>query len=252
MNKIKTSVVSYLNTLPFLYGIEQSNIKNEIDLSLDIPSVCAKKLIHKEVDFGLVPVAILPELKESHIISDFCIGCEGKVQTVSLFSNVPIEEIESIYLDYQSRTSNILLQILLKEFWKVSPAILKSDIGYETKIKDKTAALVIGNRAFTIAKKAKYEYDLGEAWLAFTGLPFVFAAWVSNKVLPESFIKTFNFALDQDVNNIDKAVHNLEPMNQAEINRNSNYLKENISYKLDEQKQKGLEKFLNYLPDFSS
>ncbi|MCB0410405.1 MAG: hypothetical protein KDD29_09315, partial [Flavobacteriales bacterium] len=76
--KIKVSLVSYLNAIPFLYGIKNSKIQEEIELHLDIPSDCAKKLIYNEVDLGLVPVAIIPQLKEHYIISDYCIGAQGK------------------------------------------------------------------------------------------------------------------------------------------------------------------------------
>ncbi|NQX96939.1 MAG: hypothetical protein HRT73_03545 [Flavobacteriales bacterium] len=99
VKKIKVSAVSYLNTLPFIYGINNSEVMEGIDLSLDIPSDCAKKLLSGEVDLGLVPIAILPQLKEYHIISDYCIGAEGKVDSVALYSDVPLNEIEYIYLD---------------------------------------------------------------------------------------------------------------------------------------------------------
>ena len=91
--KIKVSAVSYLNTLPFIYGINNSEVVNDIKLSLDIPSDCGMKLLSGEVDLGLVPVAILPQLKEYHIISDYCIGAEGKVDSVALYSDVPLDEI---------------------------------------------------------------------------------------------------------------------------------------------------------------
>src|SRR5437867_12268285 len=89
-NVIKVSCVSYLNSQPFIYGLKNNSIINEIDLSLDVPSVCAEKLRSGSVDIGLVPVAVIPQLKESHIISDYCIGADGKVETVLLLSDVPL------------------------------------------------------------------------------------------------------------------------------------------------------------------
>ena len=79
---LKISAVSYLNTKPFLYGLFQSGMEDSIDLSLDIPSECARKLVAGEVDLGLIPVAVIPQLKTPHIISDYCIGTEGAVKTV--------------------------------------------------------------------------------------------------------------------------------------------------------------------------
>src|ERR1043165_5988838 len=109
---IRVSAVNYLNSKPFIFGLQNSDIINEIDLQLDIPSVCADKLEENKVDIGLVPVAILPELEEHHIISDYCIGADGEVSSVLLLSDVPLDEIKSIHLDYQSRTSVMLAQVL--------------------------------------------------------------------------------------------------------------------------------------------
>ena len=106
---LKISAVSYLNTVPFIHGLKQSDLIHNIDLQLDYPSICADKLINRTVDLALVPVVVIPKLKDSHIISDYCIGADGAVDTVCLYSDVPITEIESIALDYQSRTSVALL-----------------------------------------------------------------------------------------------------------------------------------------------
>ena len=99
MVKYKVSAVSYLNTIPFIHGIKSSNIYDSIDLQLDYPSVCAQKLIDDEVDIALVPVAVLNQNPSFNIVSDFCIGSNGKVDTVCLYSENPLEVIEEIYLD---------------------------------------------------------------------------------------------------------------------------------------------------------
>ncbi len=114
MVKYKVSAVSYLNTIPFIYGLKQSKLIEIIDLYLDYPAICADKLISREVDIALIPVVAIPQLENAYIISDYCIWSDGEVDTVCLYSDVPIQEIESIALDYQSRTSVALLKILLK------------------------------------------------------------------------------------------------------------------------------------------
>ena len=115
MVNYKVSAVSYLNTIPFIHGIKSSNISDFIDLQLDYPSVCAQKLINNEVDIALVPVVVLKDNPQFNIISDYCIGSNGKVDTVCLYSDVPLKEIKEIYLDYQSRTSIELLKVLCKD-----------------------------------------------------------------------------------------------------------------------------------------
>ena len=192
--KLKVGAVSYLNTKPLIYGFEHGKMQDEIELIIDYPANIAAHLLHNRIDIGLVPVAIIPSLKEHHIISDYCIGCNGEVASVCLFSDVPLQEIETILLDYQSRTSVALLKILLQEHWKISPELIAGKENYEQNIAGTTAGLVIGDRALTQRLQSKYMYDLGSAWKEMTGLPFVFAAWVSNKPVSQSFITAFNEA----------------------------------------------------------
>jgi chorismate dehydratase len=151
-------------------------------------------LVNDEIDVGLVPVAIIPLLKEAHIITDYCIGTEGDVASVALFSEVPVEEITTVLLDYQSRTSVNLAKILLKEYWKKDVALVDAKEDFRSAIKGTTAAIVIGDRALEQRKQSAYVYDLGTAWKAHTGLPFVFAAWVANKELGAAFEDAFNRA----------------------------------------------------------
>ena len=193
-HKIKVGAVSYLNTKPLIYGFEHGKMRDEIELIIDYPANIADLLINHRIDIGLVPVAIIPSLKEYHIISDYCIGCDGEVASVCLFSNVPLQQIETILLDYQSRTSVALLKILLKDRWNISPVLIAGKADYENEIDGTTAGLVIGDRALQQRQKSKYIFDLGTGWKEMTGLPFVFAAWVSNKKPPDAFINSFNAA----------------------------------------------------------
>lgn len=240
MEKIRISAVSYLNSLPFVYGLNHSVLKNECEISLDIPSACAEKLISRKVDVGLIPVAAIPQVTNAHIISDYCIGANGKVKTVCLFSEVPLNEIKTILLDYQSRTSVMLVKILAKEYWKINPEFVNAEAGFENKIKKTTAAVVIGDRAFDLS--LSYTYDLAEEWKNFTNLPFVFACWVANKKLTVEFTVEFNNALKNGISNMGKTLEKFRPtvVSTAEAKK---YLTENISYDFDAEKKKALELF---------
>ena len=186
--KVKVVAVSYLNTKPLVYGFKQGMMSNEMELIFDIPSKASEKLMNNEVDLGLIPVAAIPDLKEYYIISDYCIGATNPVASVCLFSEVPIEDIDSIILDYQSKTSVALLKILLKEYWNIQPLFINSENEFHNEIIGKTAGLIIGDRALVQLNNFKYVYDLAEIWQLHTGLPFVFAAWVSNKKLSDDFV----------------------------------------------------------------
>ncbi len=240
--KVKISAVSYLNTKPFLYGLEQSTVSQEFTLSLDVPSECARKLLSGEVDMGLVPVAVIPQMKQAHIIGDYCIGANGAVHTVCIYSRVPLEEIEELYLDYQSRTSVALVQVLLNEYWGLTPTLLSAKQGYEKKIHGKIAAVIIGDRTIGLDNQYPFVYDLAETWKAMTGLPFVFAAWVSNRKLSDSFSDLFNQALSVGIENRKLVAEQLQPRypNFSVFD----YYYKYIDYKFTNAKKEALSLFL--------
>ena len=246
MLKYKVSAVSYLNTIPFIYGINQSDLKDKIDLSLDYPSVCAQKLIENKVDIALVPIVVLKENPQFIIISDYCIGANGNVDTVCLYSDVPLMEIQEIYLDYQSRTSVDLLKILCREYWNIFPKFKPSTEGFENKIKGKTAALIIGDRAFSANRKYNFVYDLSACWQEMTDLPFVFACWISNKEIDGDFILEFNKSLKMGIENLEESIKK-ESKNYPHCKNPEEYLNHKISYTLDEDKRKGMKLFLKKL-----
>lgn len=214
-----------------------------MELLFEYPSKVAAMLLKDEVDIGLVPVAIIPTLKEYHIISDYSIGANGEVASVCLFSDVPIENISSLYLDYQSRTSVALLKLLLQKHWKIAPQLIVAEAGYEEKISGTVAGLVIGDRALRQRSKTKYIYDLATAWKEMTGLPFLFAAWVSNKKLPDDFIIAFNKATGAGLGHIDEIVSQIK-FEDYDLHK---YYTANIDYILDDKKREALSLFLELL-----
>jgi len=216
---------------------------NEIELTEDYPARIAEKLLNDEIDVGLVPVAVIPRLKEHYIITDFCIGAEDEVASVALFSEVPVDQVERVMLDYQSRTSVNLARVLLRDFWKVQPVLEDATTDFREKIKDTTAGVVIGDRAFEQRKISAYTYDLALAWKQMTGLPFVFAAWVANKPLPMEFINQFNQANAYGLQKIDEVVAE-NPYTLYDL---KTYFTENISYTLTVKKREGLHTFLGLL-----
>ncbi len=241
--KIRVGAVSYLNTKPLIYGFEQGKMQDEVELLIDYPANIASHLINDRIDIGLVPVAVIPSLKEHHIISDYCIACDGEVASVCLFSDVPLKEIKTILLDYQSRTSVALLKILLKEHWNISPELVAGTENYEQDITGSTAGLVIGDRALSQRPKSKYIYDLGTAWKEMTGLPFVFAAWVSNKPIEESFIARFNEANACGFLHLDEVI---SKNNSADFDLKS-YYTQFVKFKLDAPMKEAKALFLRKL-----
>lgn len=243
MKKIKVAAVSYLNTKPLLYGIEKQPFLNEIELTLEYPSIIAKQLIEDTIDIGLVPVAAIPEIPNAEIISDYGIAADGHVASVSIFSKKPIEQIKRVYLDYQSRTSVKLAETLLKHYWKLEVEFLQAPENYIELIEEETAGVIIGDRALKQNKNFTYIYDLAKYWKEMTGLPFLFAAWVANKKLPKEFLERFNSANALGLNHLDEIVANTA-FEDYDLNK---YYTEDIVYKLTENHKIGLRKFLNLI-----
>lgn len=246
--KIKISIVSYFNTLPFRYGIKHSELIAGMDLQEDIPSICAQKLKFNQVDIGLVPVALLPELDHYKIITDYCIGANGKVDSVKLYSQVPLNEIKSVTLDYQSRSSIKLTKVLNKFYWKQNFEFKDAKPGYEQNINGTNAAVVIGDRTFALNGTFEYEFDLAEEWKKMTGLPFVFAAWVTTSEIDENFVNEFNKVLENGIKHIEEAIKESQIVHPKNFDA-SDYLSNKISYNFDDKKRETLQLFLKYISE---
>ncbi|MXV52176.1 radical SAM protein [Pedobacter sp. HMF7647] len=239
MSKIRISAVSYTNTKPFVYGLlKHPEFLEKIDLSLDIPAECAQKLIDDKADIGLVPVAALLKIPDYHIISDYCIGAVGPVNSVFIFSSKPIEDIQTIRLDKQSRTSNNLARVLLKNYWKKHPAIVETA--------EADAFVEIGDRTFGKKGSYAYEYDLAEEWMKFTGLPFAFAVWASNKPVSNSFVTEFNEVLKFGLNHRKEVIAELPKRNDFDLD---DYLMSRIDYDLTAEKREALNRFLTMVKE---
>lgn len=140
----------------------------------------------------------------------------------------------------------MLVRYLLKEYWQLEPVFENTKEEFSSRIKGTTAGVIIGDRAFKQRKISPYVYDLAEAWKAHTGLPFVFAAWISNKPLPATFISDFNHANELGFQHLDEVIE-ANPFNEFDLRH---YYTENIQYRLDEAKHRGLEKFVKWCNEF--
>ncbi len=181
---INIAAVSYFNTAPFVKGLEAEFRPNEINLHLAPPALCVKFFCAGAADIALVPVGALPDLayeSQAHpnwaILDGYCIGAQRAIDSVFLFSELPLEKLTTIYLDSHSRTSNSLLRILAAYFWKQKYQYL-AEASHWKKIHNTAGGVVIGDKAVALKNKFPYAYDLAAEWFRFTELPFVFAVWL--------------------------------------------------------------------------
>jgi len=247
LKKVRVSCVSYLNSKLFLYGLQNHPIQDEIELSLDHPRECAEKLMSGKADIGLVPVASLLRIPGYRIITNKCIGADGAVRSVMLFSRVPLEQIETILLDYQSMTSVNLCKVLCEEHWNINPVFRDALPGYEKTINGTTAAVIIGDRALELLTTFEYAYDLAENWKQHTGLPFVFACWASSRQLEDNFIEQFDDALELGLKNMEAVLLQETKSNPSYMHTLPDYLQHNLVFRMDERFERGRKLFLERL-----
>lgn len=246
MKLLKISAVSYLNTFPFVFGLKKSGHLHNFTLELDVPSLCAEKLKNGTVDIALVPAGALPEISEFHYISDYCIGAVGEVKTVLLLSKVPLDQISRIHLDFDSRTSVELVKVLAKHHWHISPQWESLKPEQSVLMPQFESLVAIGDKTFAIRKDFPYIYDLAAEWISFTGLPFVFAVWISKEKLPDDVLSDFSRALAFGISHKRECVDYFH-YKLPDCSDSLSYLEHNISYDFDAKKKEGLNAFLSIL-----
>ena len=178
--KLRISAVSFLNARPITYGLEHAlgAAGDRFELSFDLPSRCAERLAEGDADLGLIPVgAYAASAEELRIVPGIAIASHGAVQTVLLVGEVPWEKMTEIALDGASRSSAMLLKLLCHERG-LAPRF--REVAHDEVLaaaRGSTGALVIGDAGFAAGARFPQVQDLGAAWHALTGLPFVYAVW---------------------------------------------------------------------------
>lgn len=245
MKKIRVGIVNYLNTRPLLLGLEKPPFKDEIELTGDYPALVAKKLREGEIEVGLIPVAALKTLEQYYVVGSHCISTEKESASVALFSQVPLEKIERVYLDYQSRTSAALVQVLFKKYWKKNMIFeLATSESYIDSIGGTTAGLIIGDRALRSRARFEFIYDLGEAWIHLTGKPFVFAVWASTQKLDDQFVNKFDQANGLGLDHLDEVLSTVPYQVGYDLRH---YYTSNMNYQLTDEKRESINLFLTEL-----
>ena len=250
LKNLRVSAVKYANTYPFIFGLTETGFDKKVFLETDHPAVCAAKVISGKADIGLIPVGALPFVKDYSIISDYCIGSNGRVRTVMLLSNSPLTAIKTVYLDYRSRTSVNLVKVLAKNKWKKNPEWINTTEGFDfLSLAESEGVVLIGDQCFEFENKYNFKTDLSEEWKEFSGLPFVFACWASNRKLDKSFTDEFNEVMKFGVHDIPGVVKKYGSTGTIRGQELKNYLTTNIDYNLNSEKKRGMELFLKLMSE---
>src|SRR5262249_1305249 len=140
---------------------------------------CAQLLANGEIDLGMVPSITYVDRAGDRIVPGVCIGSDGPVASVALYTRKPIRDVRTIALDTSSRTSAARTRILCSRAWHIAPAFTPQAPDLSSMLANADAALLIGDPALFLDHRAlgAEKIDLGDAWTTMTGLPFVWAFW---------------------------------------------------------------------------
>lgn len=245
---IEISAVSYLNALPLVYGLRRGPNASLWSVRLELPAQSAKSLRDGVVGLALMPVGALHAVTRARVVSEYCVGAVGNVYTVCLCAHRDLLQLRTIYLDPDSRTSVQLVQILAKRYWNLTPRWkLLSQAKLEEGFAPDEGVVLIGDKVFNHRSRFEVCYDLAAEWIAFTALPFVFAAWVAVDELSPSVEKALNEDLAWGIAHLRESVATRAangglPCPREEAMR---YLHQNIDFYLNQDKRKGLQCYLS-------
>ena len=242
MPPIRLGAVDYLNARPLVYGLEAR--RDLFSLRFDPPSRCAELLHADEIDVGMIPVIEYCRGPEYRIVPGMAIVSRASVASVALFTKVRVERIRTIAADTSSRTSNALLRILCAERFGIAPQFQPMPPDPEAMFSACDAALIIGDPALYLDPSAWSvdKIDLGDEWVAMTGLPFVWAFWAGRPAaLSAAAVAVLTEARDRGVAVADDIAAAYCGPALAELGRR--YLRDNIQYELGEREVAGLQAY---------
>jgi chorismate dehydratase len=245
-HKLHVGAVSYLNTKPLIFGLDQH--RSDVELILDYPSRLADQLATGALDVALIPSIEYFRGQNYSIVSDACIACRGPVLSVKLYGRRPASEIRTLALDEGSRTSVALSRILLKERFGIEPELVHLPV--EATIGDTAAdaVLLIGDRAIQSPPgQYNFVWDLGDQWCRWAELPFVFAMWTAR---PDADVDRLETALGEAR---DAGLAHLNEIAAAEAPKLGltepqciSYLRDNLYFYLGPREQRGLQLFYDH------
>jgi chorismate dehydratase len=242
--KLRVGIVNYLNSKPLAWGFMKGHHADLFAPTYHSPALVAKLLGQGNLDIGLIPSIEVQRIPRLRVLPDLCVASRHEVKSVILISRVPLEQVEKVALDENSRTSVALLRILLRQRWGLSPQYVHERPDPERMLAESDAALLIGDPALAVDRSRYLVTDLAAEWSALTNLPFVFAVWAAR---PEVDLPDLPFyfksSLRYGLSSLDTLVREAAAELSLDTGDVRSYLTENLSYFLREEEIAGLEEF---------
>ena len=196
--------IGYVNCYPVYGAIDAGVVAAPATLVTGTPAELNDRLADGRLDVSVISaVAYARHAADFELLPDLAISSDGPVRSVLLFSRRSPERLDGarVLVSTSSRTSVELLEVLARDHWKV--ALETAPAPTEPGDLDGLAGarhdgvLVIGDAALLLSARHAYPHvtDLGAAWKAWTGLPFVFAVWAARRAVDRRAVHDVHRAL---------------------------------------------------------
>lgn len=238
----RIGVVGFLNTLPLAYGLEHQVPRSLV--SRATPAQVADDLLAGKLDVGLIPVAALAGRPEWPVVPGLGIASRGPVRSVVLLSRVPVEAVTRLVLDPASRTSNVLARLWLRRTTGTDPEVTAGPPEPRARLAQGEATVVIGDDALFWKGDVPHRVDLGRAWTAWTGFPFVYAVWAGPGAADPELARGLADCYRGNAARLGDLAAAAFPGDPERREETERYLRENIRYVLGAEENRGLRRFL--------
>ena len=242
---LRVGAVSYTNALPLVAYLHLTCPQARIERM--VPALLGERMHEGRLDVALLSSIELLRHPDYGFVPGLGICSDGPVRSVCLFTQRPVQEIRTVALDRNSLTSIILLKILFDRLWHRSPAWTWYTPPVKNGLAVADAAMSIGDSSLDPAC-ADFEFiDLGVSWKELTGLPFVYALWVTRPNLDAaSFAEPFAEAKNLGLQRVDELAESTARQYHSNPGMFRDYFTRCIQYELGEREQQGLDLYFQY------
>lgn len=177
MTPLRVGRIAALNMFPIYHGLERAGDPG-LAFTDGVPSELNAAVLDGRLDVSAMSsIAYARNADRLHLMPVASIAARGAVDSIQVFSRVPLDRVRSVAVTPHSETSVALLRVLVGP----GPAFTPLDGPAAGALAGHDAVLLIGDEALTglRAPFAPHATDLGALWRERTGRPMVFAVWAA-------------------------------------------------------------------------
>lgn len=241
---LRIGVVDYLNSRPLAWSFHNGFHRDIFEPGFYPPAEVADRLAAGEIDIGLLPSIELQRIPDLRVLPGLCIAATHEARSVLLVLAKPLQEVRRIALDRNSRTSAVLVEILLADGWGLAPELVSTPPALDQMLEVADAALLIGDPALRVDRSAYRVLDLAAEWRRLTDLPFVFAVWAVRKgVVTDGLTAYFEKSLRLGQEHLEELVADSSRELDIEPIELRRYLTNHLSFEMGATELAALEEF---------